>query len=266
MAKPKITVLMAVYNGEKHLATAIESILCQTYKDFEFIIIDDFSTDNSLDIIQSHAKTDSRIKVFENLVNCGLTKSLNKGLQCAQGKYIARMDADDISVPIRLMKQYNLLSLNYGAYSVVGCNFDIINADRPLKIIKRVNLAKYNDDIRRGLAKESVLCHPSVMFNKDDIRAVGGYDESFRYAQDYDLWIRLWSKGYNIYNCEGTTLYALRRGGDEIASTKRNQVIWAGIRVKLKHIHLFWKMPVYWISLLEQVARFLPRGIRKCFK
>jgi glycosyltransferase involved in cell wall biosynthesis len=106
---PQISVIMAVYNGEKYLAEAIESILNQTFKEFEFIIIDDGSKDNSLNIIKRYAKKDSRIIIIKNEKNMKLAWSLNKGLKIARGKYIARMDSDDISLTDRLEKQYYFL-------------------------------------------------------------------------------------------------------------------------------------------------------------
>ena len=110
MSKPLVSVLMAVYNGEKYLLEAIESILNQTYTNFEFLIINDGSTDSTEEIILSYS--DQRIRYIKNEQNLKLIASLNKGLDLAKGKYIARMDADDISLPDRLEKQVNFLERN----------------------------------------------------------------------------------------------------------------------------------------------------------
>src|SRR3989344_927550 len=107
MNKPSVSVLMSTYNGAVYLRQAINSILNQTFTDFEFIIVDDNSTDNSGEILRSY--NDPRIRIIQNNKNIGLTKSLNKGLKEAQGKYIARMDADDVSLLDRLKEQYNFL-------------------------------------------------------------------------------------------------------------------------------------------------------------
>lgn len=115
--KPAISVLMPVYNSEKYLNEAIESILNQTFVDFEFIIINDASNDNSENIIESYQ--DSRIKYFKNEKNLGVAKTLNKGLKLAQGKYIARMDSDDISLPERLYKQFKFMEV-YNDIDVCG--------------------------------------------------------------------------------------------------------------------------------------------------
>ncbi|MDD4353774.1 MAG: glycosyltransferase family A protein, partial [Candidatus Nanoarchaeia archaeon] len=112
MKNHRISVIMSAYNTERYIAEAIESILNQTFKDFEFIIIDDGSTDDSLKIIKRYVKKDRRIKLIHNKKNIGLTKSLNKGLKIAKGQYIARMDADDISLPQRFQIQYDFLEKN----------------------------------------------------------------------------------------------------------------------------------------------------------
>ena len=109
MTSPRVTVLLSVYNGERFLAEAIDSILCQSYKDYEFIIIDDASTDSTPEILKRYARKDSRIKIVTNPVNLRLAASLNKGISLASGELIARMDADDVSLPDRLEKQVDLI-------------------------------------------------------------------------------------------------------------------------------------------------------------
>src|SRR3990172_12530717 len=112
MNNPVITVLMSAYNAEKYLREAIESILNQTFKDFEFIIINDCSTDKTKKIIEEYANKDARIKLINNATNLGLTKSLNIGLKEARGEYVARLDADDVALPERLEKQYEFMNKN----------------------------------------------------------------------------------------------------------------------------------------------------------
>ena len=124
MKNPKVAVLMSVYNGEKYLREAINSILSQTFNDFEFLIINDGSTDGTADILKSY--TDSRIKIINNEKNIGLTKSLNKGLKIAKGEYIARQDADDISMPERLKEEVAFLEIHKD-YAVVGTFVKILN-------------------------------------------------------------------------------------------------------------------------------------------
>ena len=131
----KLTVLMPVYNAEKYLKPALESILNQTYKDFEFLIIDDGSTDKSLEIIKSY--NDSRIRLIGHEQNQKLIATLNEGIKLAQGEYIARMDADDISAPERLQKQMEFLE-KHPATVVLGCDFQIIDG-HPRHIARTIN-------------------------------------------------------------------------------------------------------------------------------
>lgn len=193
--KPTITVLMAVYNGEKYLKEAIDSILGQTYSDFEFIIIDDASTDKTKGILNSFI--DKRIRIINNNLNVGLTKSLNKGLIEAKGEYVARMDADDISLPERLDIQRRFLDENKNIVCV-GSGAIIINSlgkTTGLKSpISNPELLKFY------MILKNQIMHPSVMFRKKIIQQLGGYDESIKYAQDYNLWSKLLSHGYKVDN------------------------------------------------------------------
>lgn len=124
--KPDISVIMSVHNEERFLGASIESILNETYKNFEFIIVDDKSTDNSLEIIKKYQKKDKRIRIIKNEENIGLTKSLNRALKLAKGEFIARQDASDISKKERLAEQINFLKEN-SDYSVVGTDLYFIN-------------------------------------------------------------------------------------------------------------------------------------------
>lgn len=183
----KLSVVMSVYNGSDFIKSSIECILNQTYKDFEFIIINDGSTDNSSDIIESYAKIDERIIVV-NQVNIGLTKSLNKAIAVAKGVYIARQDVDDISDKYRFEKQIKILDQNKNI-NIVSCWYNVIDESN-CKIAYRkpsIDIIK----LIKTLKKENIICHSSVMFRKSDFYNVGKYDETRRYAQDYDLWKRL---------------------------------------------------------------------------
>jgi len=182
---PKVTVLMSVYNGETYLCEAIDSILNQTLTNFEFLIIDDASTDRTLKILQSYE--DPRIQLIRNCENLGLTKSLNKGIKLAKGEYIARMDADDISYPQRLEKQLFFLERNPDI-GVLGTW--TLNIDETGKSVGSEKFPVYPETIKISIIFGYSLAHPSVMMRKNILNLVGGYDENIRYAQDYDLWIR----------------------------------------------------------------------------
>jgi len=183
---PAISVIMSVYNSEQYLQESIDSILDQTFNDFEFIITDDCSTDGSFEIIKSYAMLDKRIKYFRNSENIGLTKSLNLMLDIAKGKYIARMDSDDISMPDRFSKQFDFME-NNPEIGVLGTNirfFGNYNADS--------DLPTSNNDLKAELLFRDMIMHPTVMIRRsvmdeNNLR----YDEDFRISQDYDLWGRM---------------------------------------------------------------------------
>ena len=186
MGNPKVTVLMPVYNGETYLAEAIESILNQTFADFEFLIIDDGSTDNTWDILNNF--NDSRIRLVKNNQNMGITKTLNKGLQLARSNYVARMDADDICIQERLQRQKAFLDENLN-FAMVGSWIEVI--DEIGRKIKRINFPIVSYLLRWRLLYTNTFAHSAVMFRKDAALGVGGYSEKLRYAQDYDLWSRI---------------------------------------------------------------------------
>jgi glycosyltransferase involved in cell wall biosynthesis len=194
MRNLKVSVLMPVYNGEKYIREAIDSILGQTFKDFEFLIIDDGSTDKTREILENY--DDSRIKLINNKKNIGLTKSLNKGLKLARGEYIARQDSDDVSMPKRLEKEVSFLNHNKNT-ALVGTYYYMINErDKILKIIKPPTKS---EEIKIGLLKGNQFGHGSVMFRVECIKEVGYYREELGSVEDYDLWLRV-SDRYNIAN------------------------------------------------------------------
>lgn len=193
MDPPKVSVIMSVYNGSKYLRESVDSILNQTFTDFEFIIFDDCSTDDSWEILNSYAELDSRIVVRRNERNLGLTKTLNQALSLARGDYIARQDDDDISFPNRLLVQTNILERDKHAV-FVSSNIEMIDADGcPYGTIDRACsslLAKWN-----LLFHNYVAGHSQVVFRKQPALSLGGYNEKYQYAQDYELWCRLSEMG-----------------------------------------------------------------------
>ncbi len=210
MTVPVVTVLMSVYNGENYLWEAIESILIQTYTNFEFIIIDDGSTDSSFEIIQSIK--DPRIRPIKNRNNIGLAASLNTGLKLAKGKFVARMDADDISEAERLYEQVNILNSNTDI-GLIGTHTYLI--DRKDRVFNTWKPPTKHGDIIKTMRKGNSFCHGSVMLKKEATNTVGVYREKFRYAQDYDFWLRI-SEHYRTANID-KLLYRNRRTSDTIS-------------------------------------------------
>lgn len=194
--KPKISVIMSVYNAEKYVAKAIDSILNQTFEDFEFIVINDASKDNSLNIICRYIKKDNRILLINNKTNIGLTKSLNKGLKIAKGKYIARMDADDISLPNRFQKQFTYLEDNADIF-LLGSSCFFID-EKGVKIGSQKCLNNF-EDIKKRLKKSNCIIHPSVMFRNDKKTE---YREKMWYVEDYDLYLNLLTKNKKLVNLQ----------------------------------------------------------------
>lgn len=184
---PKVTVLMSVYNGERFLREAIESILVQSFQDFEFIIIDDGSTDSTLEIIQSY--DDTRIRLIENEMNLGLSRSLNRGLKLAKGQFIARQDADDVSEPERLARQVTFLE-THNDVVLLGTSYQEIDTHGSL-IGKRKLPCDYTE-IRWSLLFFCPFVHSAVMLRKSIVlEQIGFYNEALAYAMDYDLWYRI---------------------------------------------------------------------------
>lgn len=200
-----ITVLMSVYKEPiEWIRLSIDSILKQTFHDFEFIIINDNPgrMENTL-LLNEYAAKDSRLVIITNEINIGLTKSLNKGLLLARGEYIARMDADDISLPTRFEKQLNYLKNNPDV-GAVGCNAYVINEKS--EITSKMTRPSNKDYLRYLSIFESPIFHPSSFFRRFISNKAVKYDESVKYSQDYALWISL-LKICNIANLEEKLLY-----------------------------------------------------------
>ena len=226
---------MPNYNNEKYLPEAIESILEQSFKDFEFIIIDDCSTDNSWDIIEEYAKKDSRVKAYRNEKNLKIVKTRNKlfSLCSSESKYIGIMDSDDISMPFRLEKQVEFLE-KFSDYGVVGSNLIIIDENS-----QEVGFREYRKSF--GIKDSSILiksplAQPSVMIRRSvlgDLR----YSCDLEVAEDWDLWLRL------LKNCKGgnikTNLLKYRISITQSKSTSLKKSILASLKVRFKYMSFF---------------------------
>lgn len=198
MLKPKVSIVMSTFNSEKFIHNSIESVIFQSFKDFEFIIIDDCSNDNTIKIIELYQNKDSRIILIKNKVNLWLTKNLNKWINISRWEYIARIDDDDIWCnKDKLKKQLKFMESNkeYGL-----CWTWVIFVNENFKEIYRTKNVNTDNDIRKIIPLRNVFAHSSVIIRKIVLDKVWYYDESFRYTQDYELWLRIWtvSKMFNI--------------------------------------------------------------------
>lgn len=205
MNKNMISVILPVYNGEKFLRESIESILNQTYENFEFIIINDGSTDGSLKIINEYASKDPRIKVISR-ENKGLVDSLNEGIDLAKGKYIARMDADDISLPERLELQLNHMEEN-PEITILGTYIEVFGdeSNEVESVNKWFNDKISSDNISLKISRGCPIAHPTVMM-KTKFAKLEKYSSYCPAIEDYELWIRTITKGYTITNIDKTLL------------------------------------------------------------
>lgn len=200
--KPEISVLLPLYKADKYIRSAISSILNQTFNNFELIIICDDPSDDTKKILNEYALLDHRVKVYYQEKK-GLVESLNTGIDYSEGKYIARMDADDISLPERLEKQYWYMEKNPGI-GVCGTNIETI--DENGKRIGKIIFPTRDKEIKANLFFYSPFAHPSVIIRKKFLASkCFKYDPLYRHAEDYELWTRF-SKITNFANLDDTLL------------------------------------------------------------
>ncbi len=199
MNTKKVSIIMGVYNDQIFLREAIQSILDQTYTNFEFIICNDCSTDNSPEIIEEYAKKDARIVFLNNEHNLGLASTLNNCISHATGEYIARMDSDDISMPKRLETEVNFLD-SHPEYAVVGTQVEYINNQSVGYRTSSFQTEITTSDVIRRVC----VAHPTTMIRKHALDEVNGYtvQKLTRRAEDYDLWCKLVEKGYVLHNLD----------------------------------------------------------------
>lgn len=191
MNSPALSVAMSAFNAERFLGEAIESVLAQTFTDFEFLILDDGSRDSTRAIIEHHAARDSRIRPIIR-ENRGLIASLNQLLGEARAPLVARMDADDVCLPQRFARQMEFLA-SHPDHGVLGTWCEDIDANgRPWPVATAYRQPVDHEGFLQAVPLDRpLLCHPSVIFRRDLVLAVGGYHAAFRHCEDLDLWLRL---------------------------------------------------------------------------
>lgn len=258
--KPTVSVILPVYNAGKYLAEALDSILNQTYDDFEVIAINDGSSDNSLEILNSYAKRDNRVRVISQK-NHGLVYTLNHGISLANGEYIARMDGDDISLPRRFELQVKELKANKEVVLAAGI-FEVINE---YSEFVRLDVTPVKDaDIKRTLHLYNPLAHGSVMFRKEVFLRIGGYRDDVGPTEDFELWTRFAEAGKFI--CIPHGIFRWRLNPEGITHTVNSYMI----EMTKKHINKMWEtLPptvVGWSELRRRgsyyVSNYGERGIK----
>jgi len=256
----KISVLMSVYNGATTLAAAMDSVLCQSYENFEFIICDDASSDESWNILRRYEASDPRIKLLRNETNRGLGYSLNRCFAISQGKYIARQDADDISDPDRLKKTFDYLCQEKAPY--VGCGVFVFD-DKGIWS-KRM----YPEIITKHIiAQKNPFFHPTMLFRREVLESASGY-RTVRYTkrtEDYDLVMRLAGKGIIGQNLQ-EYLYHVYEPTD---AYKRHTVRtrWYEICTRIYGLHQMKSPLIDYIYLMKPIIMcMVPRFLRKYIK
>jgi GT2 family glycosyltransferase len=251
---PKVSVVMPVYNGESYLSEAIESILAQTFENFEFVIVNDGSTDNSEEIIRSFP--DERIRLI-NQSNRGLVESLNCGLHSSRGTYIARMDADDVCAPSRLEAEIKLF-LSCPSLSVVGTSIKRID---PAGRLLKVDYYLANDaEIRQEMLLDNPFAHGSIMMRRDFALQAGGYRSEYWPAEDYDLWRRMASLGELANILEPLYLHRENSGTTPLHQSRRSEVT-----VRISNELLSASAPLRDLPLRQCLRRYEhePRSVRE---
>lgn len=198
----RVSIILPTYNGAKTIEKAIKSVISQSFKDWELLIIDDGSTDNLKSILIPFIKEENRISYIRNESNLGIQKSLNLGLNFAKGEYIARIDDDDEWInKNKLQKQIEFLDLNQD-YVLVGTGAQVV-AETGEKVCEYL-MPEKDEEIRKKILFKNCFIHSSVIFRKEKVLDLGGYDESesFRHIEDYHLWLLLGQKGKMLNFCD----------------------------------------------------------------
>lgn len=212
---PKVSVIIGIFNCESTLQEALESLYCQTFQDFEIILCDDGSSDNTYKIAEENHKTHTEIVLLKNTHNMGLNKTLNNCLAVAKGEYIARMDGDDLSLPDRFEKEVRFLDEN-PEYAIVS---------GPMRYFDEMGVFKEGKGKGRVIPNDFLagtpICHAPCMVRAEAYRRVGGYtvDKRLLRVEDYHLWFKMYAAGYIAYNLS-SPIYAMR--DDRNALARRN--------------------------------------------
>lgn len=187
MQNRKVSIHMCTYNRAQYIRQAIDSVLTQTFRDWELLIVDDASTDTTEEIV--HSYTDSRIVYIKNEVNLGITKNRNKALSLSQGEYVAVLDSDDYWTDTsKIEKQVAFLDQNID-YALIGTHMSIVDEDNAE--LKKIIYPTKNKTIHSLLLIKNLFCHSSVVYRKKEILELGGYNEQLPIWEDYDLWLRI---------------------------------------------------------------------------
>lgn len=249
--KPKVSIIMAVYNTASYLDESIWSILNQTFSDFEFIIIDDWSVDNSSEIITKYQKKDNRITFLQNWVNLWISKTRNKWLKIAKWDFVASFDSDDVAESIWLETQLNFLTNNL-EYALCWACINFIT--RSSKIVQKLNYPEKDKDIKDTLYYVNPFVHSTVLIRKSCFDEVWFFNENLKNAEDLDLWFRFAGAWYLFHNTQ-QYLVNYRIHWTNSIITQRNEMVANTFRL-LKSNNIFSKISFNFNALSFFVASF----------
>jgi glycosyltransferase involved in cell wall biosynthesis len=247
---------MPVLNAEKYVGTAIQSILSQTYRDFELLVIDDGSTDRTAEIVRSFR--DHRIQHSTNPGNMGVVFTLNKGLKSSRGEFICRMDADDIAKPERIAHQIEYLDA-HPDIMLLGTACDIID-----EFGKRIGCERYpatHDEIMRTIFVHNPFCHGTVLIRASVLKEVGDYDSRFLHNEDYDLWLRIASRHLTANLDEPLVMRRLHGGNITVA--KERELVRYRFRTLSHAIFKYYKRPPLAVHLVRPALAYVHRMLRE---
>lgn len=252
---PLVSVVMPVYNGERFLKSAVDSVLAQTFPDIELIIVDDGSTDGSYQIAMAYS--DPRVRVRRHERNLGIVEALNGGIKESLGQYICRMDADDVAVAKRIELQVRYMEKNT-YLAVVGANVILIDEDGAETGLMRYALA--SKEIKKTIFHHNPFAHGATMIRKSVLKTCGLYDRRFLHNEDYDLWLRIAAQ-YEVANLPDFLLKR-RVHTRSITGSRETELTGFRIRALLHAILHYYKNPFLMVYLVRPLSAYLYRRTR----
>ena len=256
----KVSVVIITYNRARFLPEAIESVLDQSFINWEMIVVDDASTDNTKEVVEKYCIRNSRIKYYRNLENLKISRSRNRGMKLAAGKYVAVLDSDDVWCDKeKIAMQYSFLE-SHPDHILVGGG--VIVADEHGVEIKRYIDPTGDEDLRKMILVRNPFAQSSVMYHREEVLALGGYDNTLNGIEDYDLWLRIGSHA-KFANIDKYVL-KYRVHGDNISMTDRLRLMGSNLSLVKKYKNNF---PAYHKAIMRRCARlFLYRILMKIKK
>jgi len=245
---------MPVFNAEKHVKEAIDSVLNQTFKDLELLIIDDGSIDGTEDIINKYKDKDQRVISIKSDTNKGVVHSLNKGLEITRSDFIARIDADDIWISEKLERQIRHLNADEDLYMSATAKININDNGEVREGEKYPHVFEYQE-IKQNILKRNIFCHSSVVFRRDILNTVGYYNESFVNSEDYEFWIRIIDRHKVEILPDPMVFYRISK--DTISYNRIKEQRYYAIKAKLMGRRLYRRSFFHLIYTMEDILYIL---------